>query len=423
MGGGPPSRSPSGGGGGPRRRRRRVRKSRSRSRRRSPSGGRGGGKGRGRGKDRSPSNKDDRRPHIEREKGGVKLFVGRLPREVSKKQIQECFEEFGEVLEVFVIASQAQSGVGCAFVRMGSVDGAEQAIEDLHEQRVLIPEQRDLGPMQVAFAKGEAVRLGLNEKEEILPSFREARQKVEEHKEKKQFFDAVQKQQDFHQLMIEHQAKMGEQHQIMAQQAVSLQRQDLVQLIKDAQRNGGQPFKQKWWSYCDQGWAGTRDYDPSHHPHDKLVQFVQISSMEYGHESWFRKHFHDLPELPPLPPMPPGPPGGPGGMPRPPGMPGMPPGMMPPIMPGMPPMMPGMPPGMPPFGMPPPGMLPPPGMPPMPPPAPGMHLGLPFGPGGPGGPHDRHRGRSPEPRREAEESKSESESEAGDIEDINVDDI
>eukprot|EP00971_Amphidinium_carterae_P034924 687824-Amphidinium_carterae.1 len=35
---------------------------------------------------------------------------------------------------------------------------------------------------QVAFAKGEAIRLGLNEKEEILPSFREARQKVEEHK-------------------------------------------------------------------------------------------------------------------------------------------------------------------------------------------------------------------------------------------------
>merc|ERR1740138_1757348 len=114
----------------------------------------------------------DRRPWIEREKGGVKLFVGRLPREVNQRQLRECFEEFGEVLEVFIIASQAQSGVGCAFVRMASIEAAEQAIGDLHEQRVLIPEQRELGPMQVAFAKGEAVRLGIDEKEEILPSIR-----------------------------------------------------------------------------------------------------------------------------------------------------------------------------------------------------------------------------------------------------------
>eukprot|EP00438_Fugacium_kawagutii_P020449 Skav206754 [mRNA] locus=scaffold167:59436:71363:- [translate_table: standard] len=61
-----------------------------------------------------------RRPWIEKEKGGVKLFVGRLPREVNKAQLEECFGEYGEVLEVFIIASQAASGVGCAFVRMAS---------------------------------------------------------------------------------------------------------------------------------------------------------------------------------------------------------------------------------------------------------------------------------------------------------------
>ncbi|CAE7257308.1 FCA [Symbiodinium natans] len=128
--------------------------------------------------------------------GGVKLFVGRLPREVNKTQLEECFHEFGEVLEVFIIASQAASGVGCAFVRMAQIDAAEEAISELHEQRVLIPEQADLGPMQVAFAKGEAIRLGLDEKEEILPSFKEARQKVVEHHEKKQFFEKMQKQQE-----------------------------------------------------------------------------------------------------------------------------------------------------------------------------------------------------------------------------------
>ncbi|CAJ1370956.1 unnamed protein product, partial [Effrenium voratum] len=90
----------------------------------------------------------------------------------------------------------AASGVGCAFVRMARIDAAEEAIAELHEQRVLIPEQADLGPMQVAFAKGEAIRLGLDEKEEILPSFKEARQKVVEHQEKKVFFEKMQKQQE-----------------------------------------------------------------------------------------------------------------------------------------------------------------------------------------------------------------------------------
>merc|ERR1719476_450593 len=114
---------------------------------------------------------------------------------------------------------------------------------------------------------------------------------------------------------------------MMAQQSGALPTAELVDLIKDGQRNGGQPFKQRWWTYCDQGWAGTRDYDPSHHPQDALAQFVAMCSMEYAHEAWFRKHFKDLPELPPLPPVPPGPPAGPPGMPPlPPGAPGMPPG-------------------------------------------------------------------------------------------------
>jgi len=346
--------------------------------------------------------------------------------------MQECFEEFGEVLEVFIIASQAQSGVGCAFVRMSSIDAASAAIADLHEQRVLIPEQRDLGPMQVAFAKGEAVRLGINEKEEILPSFREARQLVEEHKEKKQFFDALQKQQEFHKSMMDHQKAVAEQQQLMSQQVMAFSQQQVVDLIKDGQRNGGPPFKQKWWSYCDQGWSGSRDYDPGHHQADKLISFVGMIVIEYVCEAWFRKHFNDLADLPPLPAHPPGgPPGGPPGMPprgMPGGMPppGMPPGMPPPGMfppGGMPPMM------LPPFGMPPPGMPPMlpgampgmPGMPPIPHGGKGMlKPGMPFAPGGPGGPpsalEDRGGGK-------AEKEESESESEAGNIEDINLDDI
>lgn len=343
---------------------------------------------------------------------------------MTRKQLQECFEEFGDVLEVFIIASQAQSGVGCAFVRMVTVEGAEQAVGDLHEQRVLIPEQKELGPMQVAFAKGEAVRLGINEKEEILPSFREARQKVVEHNEKRIFFETMKKQEQVHHKILAHQQAIMEQQQMMVQQVTSLTIQDLVQLIKDGQRSGGQPLKQKWWAYCDQGWAGTRDYDPAHHPQEALAQFVTMATMEYAHEGWFRKHFKNLPDLPELPPIPPG--GAPGMPPMPPGAPphpGMPPGMPPMML--MPPMMhPGMPP---PPGMPP--MMPPPGMPPLPPipprPPPGHNNSMRN--------RDRrgedHHGRSNNfksdalPKVEQDKKESESESEEGDIEDINLDDI
>jgi len=371
---------------------------------------------------------------IEREKGGVKLFVGRLPREANQRQIRECFEEFGDVLEVFIIASQAQSGVGCAFVRMATLEGAEKSIEDLHEQRVLIPDQAELGPMQVAFAKGEAIRLGIDEKEEILPSFREARQKVVEHQEKKAFFETMTKQQEMYEKAMKYQQAVAQQHQMMAQQVAMLPKEELVSLIKDGQRAGGTPFKQKWWSFCDQGWGGIRDYDPSHHSAETLAQFATMTTFEYGMESWYRKHFPDLPDLPPAPPMPPmGPPGGPPGMRPPAGGPGPPPGMLPPpgfpsgpLPPGMPPPPPGPPP--PGAGAPPPGMMPgmgPPGFPPMmggPP-----HLGVPpmMPPGAENGAHRGDKGRAGGGRGGDGDasSGSGSDSEVGDIEDINADDI
>merc|ERR1719161_131223 len=148
--------------------------------------------------------------------------------------LRECFEEFGEVLEVFVIDSQAISNVGCAFVRLATLEQAENAIQDLHEQRILIPEKRDLGPMQVAFAKGEALRLGLDEREEILPSFKEARMKVVEHQEKRQFFESMQKQQEMQHQVMAHQQQM--QHQVM--QLHTLPKNELVGMIKEGQRYG-----------------------------------------------------------------------------------------------------------------------------------------------------------------------------------------
>jgi len=423
----------------------------------------------------------------------VKLFVGRLPSETTQKQLRECFEEFGEVSEVFVIASKAVSGVGCAFVRMAKVDAAEQAIADLHEQRVLIPEKREMGPMQVAFAKGEAIRLGLDEKEEILPSFKEARQKVEEHKEKRMFFEAMSKQQELHEKAMKfHQAMIAQQH-LMVEQCQEFSKDALVDLIKDGQRQGGEEFKKKWRFFCEQGWGGKKDYDPNKHAIDILKRFVTVACRDvYGMENWFRSHFEDLSDLPEAPPgmPPPGIASGKGGLP-PPGMlpPGFPPlpGMLPPdlaekgfekggekgkgkdfgkdfgekgfkgfekgcgkgpmmgpppgLLPGLsPPMLPegsplppgmmGMPPG---FGMPPLGK----GLPGLPfgPPMCGKGpMGMPFGP--PGGilRPEQESGRPPkkeerkpikaeEESSEYEEEEDESGSEAGDLQDINADDI
>jgi len=308
---------------------------------------------------------------VERDKGGVKLFVGRLPRDISQRKLRSCFEEFGEVLEIFVIDSKAVSNVGCAFIRMAVLEEAEKAIEELHEQRVLVPEQMELGPMQVAFAKGEAVRLGLDEREETLPSFKEARLKVVEHKEKRKFFEVMQKQHDrHHQAVLEHQQF----HRKMSARAARLPIEELAALVKDGQRLGGQTFKQRWYGFCDGGWGGVRDYDPSRHKKEPLIGFVMAASFEFGRESWFRKRFEDMPKPPPpLPggaPFPPSrtpppafgpvPPGG--------GVPMMPPCMGPLPPPGVlgpPPCMPGFLPGMPgpPFGAVLPQMAVPPAMP------------------------------------------------------------
>eukprot|EP00435_Cladocopium_sp_Y103_P037275 s2087_g9.t2 len=112
----------------------------------------------------------DHRPLVERVKGGVKLFVGRLPVETTTDLLSRAFEDFGEVLEVFLIDGRGASGARCAFVRLAHLKDAERAIEEMHEKRVLIHERAELGPIQVAFAKGEATRMGLDASKEQLPA-------------------------------------------------------------------------------------------------------------------------------------------------------------------------------------------------------------------------------------------------------------
>merc|ERR1719456_1694825 len=103
------------------------------------------------------------------------------------------------------------------------------------------------------------MRLGLDEREEILPSFKEARMKVIEHQEKRQFFEGMQKQQEIQQ------EAMAQQQQIQKTlfNLHNLPKGELTSLIKEGQRFGGQPWKQRWWNYCDQGWFGIYDFEPA----------------------------------------------------------------------------------------------------------------------------------------------------------------
>jgi len=209
---------------------------------------------------------------VERVKGGVKLFIGRLPTEATQQMLRDAMNEYGEVLEVFLIdSSRGTSGARCAFVRLDSLQNAERAIEEMHEKRVLVSDRKELGPIQVAFAKGEAQRFGLNPEREQLPS-RSWQQPTPS-------------------------TPAGPPPPLGAGGAPvdpdSLSKEVLVSLIKEGQRTGGQPFKSQWWSYCDSGKGGVHDYDPKRHSRASLRQFFMAAQQgEWGSKPWFRRAIH-----------------------------------------------------------------------------------------------------------------------------------
>lgn len=235
------------------------------SRRRSVSGRRGHRRGRRGPAQNRPADSNDKRPMVERVKGGVKLFVGRLPLEATQAMMMDAFGEYGEVLEVFLIdSSRATSGARCAFVRIGSLESAEKCVAEMHEQRILVPERRELGPVQVAFAKGEATRFGLDPGKEQLPA----------------------------RWQVPAASAISEASRAPAVNVdpESMGKEALVSLIKEGQRSGGQPFKGQWWAYCDSGKGGVQDYDPKRHSMVSLRQFVSAAQQgEWGGKPWFRR--------------------------------------------------------------------------------------------------------------------------------------
>lgn len=66
-----------------------------------------------------------------------KLFVGGCPPGSGEDDLRKIFEEHGEVQEVFIMRGGSRSGMACAFVRYGTQEMAQKAIETVHGQITL----------------------------------------------------------------------------------------------------------------------------------------------------------------------------------------------------------------------------------------------------------------------------------------------
>jgi len=232
----------------------------------------------------------------------VKLFLGRLPQEVSEREIRECFEDYGRVVEVFKMKGESpgekrhspyhEDGFTCAFVRVHSLKMAEECIEELHEQRVLIAGKRHMGAMQVAFARGEAARLGLPEIREMLPDRLEAKERVRLQREKGLLLGAA--------------------SQILGSGGINVMLMKEV-ILRDIVQEGltkDDKFKSAWTHYAQSAWGGTTEADPNAHGHSSLAQFVAMRTFDYMNVAWFKEKIDDasnrcmLGELPPSMPPP-----------------------------------------------------------------------------------------------------------------------
>jgi RNA recognition motif-containing protein len=91
----------------------------------------------------------------------VKLFVGRLPRDMTEDQLRCIFSPFGEVKECKILCDYVtKESKGCAFVIYSNLVNAVESIQELNNQYIVDESVGD--PLQVQLASGEMERLGLS---------------------------------------------------------------------------------------------------------------------------------------------------------------------------------------------------------------------------------------------------------------------
>ncbi|CDO66375.1 CUGBP Elav-like family member 1 [Plasmodium reichenowi] len=88
----------------------------------------------------------------------IKLFIGRVPKNIEEDQLRPIFEEYGIVNEVVIIRDKITNvHKSSAFVKMASISEADNAIRLLNNQKTL---DAQLGSLQVKYASGELNKLG-----------------------------------------------------------------------------------------------------------------------------------------------------------------------------------------------------------------------------------------------------------------------
>ncbi|CAD7938306.1 unnamed protein product [Amoebophrya sp. A25] len=163
-----------------------------------------------------------------------------------------------------------EDGLTCAFVRMKDVASAEDAIGSLHDKEILLKNRRDTGPIQVAYAKGEAQRLGLDQKREALPNRLEGKEIVRQLKERMILEAPDQQSFKFKENGI----------------PFWFPTEPLIAIVKEG-RKRDRMFENCWRHYCSEGWGGTYEIEPERMPHHGLVQFAMMRTVDYGDAEWF----------------------------------------------------------------------------------------------------------------------------------------
>ncbi|EEA06099.1 RNA recognition motif. family protein [Cryptosporidium muris RN66] len=96
----------------------------------------------------------------------IKLFVGRIPRNIEEDELKKLFELYGNVVNISIVREK-NTGIhrGAALVTMESIAQADYAIRELNLIKVL---DNLRGPLKVQYSTGEAERFGF-EAESCIP--------------------------------------------------------------------------------------------------------------------------------------------------------------------------------------------------------------------------------------------------------------
>jgi CUG-BP- and ETR3-like factor len=67
-----------------------------------------------------------------------KVFVGMLSKTVQEEDVRGMFEEYGSVEEVTVLRDKEGNSKGCAFIKFGSRQQAQAAINKMHGSQIMV---------------------------------------------------------------------------------------------------------------------------------------------------------------------------------------------------------------------------------------------------------------------------------------------